>query len=275
MGQAVILMFVAMSMIPAGDLAGKLLTGGHGVAPAFVGWSRFILGTMMILPFLRRIPWALLRDWRIWLRAMFLAGGILSIQTALRTAPMADVFAAFFIGPMFSFALSALLLREPVGPLRIALMGLGFAGVLLVARPGFGGAPGIGWALLAGLFYGAFLTASRWLAHLGTARGLSFTQLLLGAVLLAPIGLPQTPPLTAPVITLTVASAAFSMLGNMLLIVAYTRAPASRMAPLVYFQLIAATGLGWAAFGDLPDTLTWAGLALVIGAGLSSAMLRR
>lgn len=275
MGRAVLIMFLAMSLIPAGDMAGKLLTGQHGVSPVFVAWSRFALGLLVILPFVCAPALALLRDWRVWLRALLLAGGILSIQSALKTEPLANVFAAFFVGPILSYALSALWLREPVTWTRSALMLVGFLGVLLVVRPGLGGSPGLLLALLAGCFYGAFLTASRWLSHLGTPLALSFSQLAIAGLVLTPFGLANLPALDIETAGLTLASAMGSMLGNLLLLVAYARAPATRLAPLVYFQLIAAAGLGWAVFGDLPDLWTWAGLSLVLGAGLVSALLRR
>jgi drug/metabolite transporter (DMT)-like permease len=268
-------MFIAMSMIPAGDMAGKLLSSSHDIAPAFVAWSRFAVGAVFIAPFVPRAAWQLLRDWRIWLRALLLAFGIMSIQTALKTEPLADVFAAFFIGPILSFALSALFLREPAGPLRSLLMLVGFCGVLLVVRPGFGGSSGLGFAVLAGCFYGAYLTTSRWLSHLGTPVELIFSQLVIATLVFLPLGLFHMPAFNAPVVGLTIASAGFSMLGNLLLLFAYSRSASTQLAPLVYFQLIAATGLGWAVFDNLPDMWTWAGLALVMGAGLISATLRR
>ncbi len=273
--RAVLIMSVAMSCVPLGDMAGKLLTAGQGAAPAFVAWSRFALGMLMILPFTPPGAARLLRDWRIWLRALLIAGGILSIQTALRTEPLADVFAAFFIGPIVSYVLSALLLREPVTPLRNACMVLGFLGVLLVVRPGFGGGAGLVFALLAGVFYGCFLTASRWLSHLGPPQALMFTQLVIAGLVLTPLGLANLPPLDAATAGLTLLSATGSLAGNLLLLYAYARAPATVLAPMVYFQLAAATALGWAVFADLPDALTWAGLALVLGSGLASALLRR
>lgn len=273
MKQAIFIMFIAMSMIPAGDTAGKLLTMSHGASPLFVAWSRFVIGTALALPFLRPDTLRLLRDWRIWLRALLLTGGITSIQTALQTVPVADVFAAFFVGPLLSYALSAVLLREAITPLRTALIALGFIGVLLVVRPGFAPDPGIGFALLAGCFYGAFLTASRWLSAVGRPTSLFFTQLALSALFLTPFAYASLPPLTPTVNALAFASAAFSAGGNLLLLYAYARAPASQLAPLVYFQLIAATALGWAVFSDLPDTWTLAGLALIIASGLASALL--
>ena len=64
------------------------------------------------------------------------------------------------------------------------------------------------------------------------------------------------------------------MLGNLFLILALRMAPASRLAPFVYFQLVAATALGWAVFGTLPDGLTLGGLAILLLSGLASLAQR-
>ena len=275
MWKVFVLMFVAMSMIPAGDTAGKLMTQAHGTSPLFVAWSRFVLGSLLTLPLLRPETLRLLTNWRIWLRAALLTGGITCIQTALQSAPLADVFAAFFIGPLFSYLLSVLLLGERVTRTRSALMGLGFLGVMLVVRPSFDMSPGLLWALAAGLFYGAFLTASRWLATIAHPTSLLFTQLFLAAVMMTPFCLDQIPPMTPTLAGLTAISAIFSMGGNFLLLFAYARAEAAVLAPFVYLQLASAVALGWLVFDDLPDAYTWLGLTLIIGAGLASALLSK
>lgn len=274
MQRAVLIMFLAMSLIPAGDSAGKLLSGQHDVAPIFVAWSRFTLGTLLILPFAPRSAWALLGNWRIWVRAAVLAAGISCIQMALRLEDIANVFAAFFVGPLVSYVLAVLFLREPVTLLRSALVFAGFVGVLVVVRPGIGMSTGLLWAMAAGSLYGVFLTMSRWLGSLGTPIGMVVIQLLIASVLLAPFGLAQIPVMTGTIAALTSVSALCSMLGNLLLLYAYGLAPATRLAPLVYFQLIAAVGLGWLIFGDLPDIWTWTGLTIILCAGLASARLR-
>jgi drug/metabolite transporter (DMT)-like permease len=267
-------MFVAMSFIPMGDTAGKLLANRHDVAPFFVAWSRFAIGATIAVCLLRSNPIPLFSDWRVWFRGALLAGGISSILTALSTEPIADVFAAFFVGPFFSYILAGLLLKEPLSWERTALLGLGFIGVLLAVKPGFGMTPGLGFAVLAGLFYGAFLTTSRWLKDVGTPRALLFSQLFIGALLTLPFGLANVPSMTVEVAGLTLASAVFSMAGNLLLLVAYQQAPASALAPFVYFQLVAATVLGWAVFHDLPDAITFLGLGLLLGSGFATLLLK-
>lgn len=275
--RAVLIMFVAMSLIPIGDTAGKLLVTQYGFAPFFLAWSRFALGALMILPFLPKgqFDLRLFLDWRIWLRGLLIVAGISSILTALQTEPLPTVFGAFFVGPILSFFLSAWLLKEPVTRSQTALLLLGFCGVLLVVKPGFGMTAGLGFAVLAGLFYGSFLTASRWLVHTAPPRALLLTHLAIGTLVLAPPGLANIPEFTPVITSLTLLSAFASMAGNLLLVIAYRLAPASSLAPFVYFQLISATILGWAVFSDWPDTLTLAGLALLITTGFGAAALRR
>lgn len=274
MQRAVLIMFIAMSFIPAGDTAGKMLSANLGISPLYVSWSRFLIGGLMLMPFLPKGTWGLLRDWRIWFRASLLAVGLSCIQVALSREPIADVFAAFFIGPLVSYVLAMIFLREPITWQGSALVVLGFVGVLIVVQPGSDVGAGLIWAMAAGICYGAFLTASRWLSHLGTPVGLTFSQLFIAALLLTPLGASNMPTLTGEVIWLTALSALFSMLGNLIMLYAYKIAPATRLAPLVYFQLLAAVILGWVFFDTLPALLTWIGLLIVMGAGIASTRLR-
>ena len=277
MVRAALILILGMSLVPFGDSAGKLLVEGREVSPLFVAWSRFALGALLVLPFLgrRHHRRAYYTDWRLWFRSALIAGGIVCILTALRTEPLPNVFGAFFVGPIVSYILSVLLLGERVTLARSLLVALGFIGVLLVVRPGFGMTSGLAFAALAGLFYGSYLTASRWLREAAPPRALLLTQLVGGAVLTLPFGLLTWPPIDLSTAGLVLWSAAASMGGNLLLILAYGMAPATRLAPFIYFQLVFAAIYGLLIFGDLPDALTLAGLALLIGSGFASLALRR
>lgn len=275
MARTVAIMLLAMSLIPFGDTAGKILVAS-GVSPFFVGWSRFALGALMVLPFLARsLDLRLYRNPKIWLRGALIAGGVACILSALRTEPLANVFGAFFVGPILSYFLSGFLLGERLSTARTVLLLFGFLGVLLVVKPGFGMTPGLAFAVAAGMFYGLFLVASRWVAGVASSPALLLSQLVIAALLLAPLGLATIPEFTAPVAGLVIWSAGGSMLGNLLLVVAFQRAEAGQLAPFVYFQLIAATALGWVFFGDLPDGVALLGLGLLISAGFGSLVLRR
>jgi len=140
----------AMTLIVSGDVAGRMLTSA-GFTPFFVAWARFVIAVVLLFPFLgvTRAELRLLRNPLLILRACLIAGGIACILTALKTESLATVFGGFFVGPIVSFFLSALILKERVTFIRTALLLVSFCGVLLVVKPGFGMSPGLGFALLA------------------------------------------------------------------------------------------------------------------------------
>lgn len=266
------LVFVSVSLVVVGDTAGKLLTGG-GIAPGFVAWSRFAVGALLIWPLtqLSRADLPGFRDWRVLLRAGLIMTGIVSILTALRSEPIANVFGAFFIGPIVSYGLAVVFLGERPARARAALLALGFVGVLLVVQPGAEFRPGMIFALLAGCCYGGYLAMTRLVAGRYRPRFLLFSQLALGAVALAPIGLAGGwPSLSGETSLLILLSALGSAVGNYLLVRANRGAEASLIAPLIYTQLISATLAGIAVFGDWPTALTLVGLGIILASGLAS-----
>ncbi len=272
--QAVFIMVLAMTLIVVGDTAGKLLTAA-GFSPFFIGWSRFLLGALLLAPFMgltcADIPSFF--SWRVILRACFVTGAISCILTALSTEPIANVFGAFFIGPLISYFLSAIILKEQITWRRTALILIGFCGVVLVVKPGFGMTTGMGFAVLAGCFYGCFLVATRWLSGSYRPRFLLISQLITGSILLTPLAIGPIPELDLQLIGLIALSALASGLGNLLFVIVSRTTPASVAAPLVYSQLLAATVLGLLVFGDWPDILSLTGLIVILASGLASFWL--
>jgi drug/metabolite transporter (DMT)-like permease len=45
-------------------------------------------------------------------------------------------------------------------------------------------------------------------------------------------------------------------------------APSATLAPLHYLEIVAAVALGYLVFGDFPNAMTWAGIAVIVGSGL-------
>ena len=266
-----VMVVMAMVLIVSGDAAAKVL-GGQGFDPVFTAWSRFALAAVIIAPFagLQRSDLAQAKDWRLILRAMLIVGGIVCILTALRTEDMATVFGGFFVGPIVAYALSAFLLGERVTLARTILLGLSFIGVLIVVRPGFGMTAGMGFAILAGCFHGSYLVATRWLAGGFRPRFLLLSQLVIGAVVLAPFAVGPLPAITGNAAVLIGISAMGSALGNLLLVLVNRTTPANVIAPLIYSQLVVVTVLGVIIFGDWPDSTTLIGLAVIAIAGASS-----
>ncbi len=261
----------AMTLIVSGDVAGRLLTA-EGFTPFFVAWARFAIAVVVLAPFcaLQRSDFAMVLRPQLILRACLIAFAICCILTALKTEPLATVFGAFFVGPIVSFILSAVLLGEKVTVTRAVLLLIGFGGVLLVVKPGFGMTTGVAWALLAGTLHGGYLVATRWLAGEYRPRFLLFSQLLIGTVVLAPFAVGPVPGITLPFAGLIAISALGSALGNLLLVLANRQAEASVLAPLIYSQIVIATILGLAVFGEWPDPIALAGLVIIIATGAGS-----
>ncbi len=273
MRREILFMFVAMSLIPLGDTAGKLLNNNHDVAAIFVSWSRFTIGALCLLPFIYKDK-AILRlllDKRIIARGLVLVCTISSILQAFTTVPITTGFSILFIAPLVSYLLSVVFLKETITVVRTVLVIGGFLGVLLVAQPSPSMDPNLFFAFLAGVLYGTYLTMSRAFAHLGTPVQLTSTQLILGAIVLCPFGVMAMPTINESVMVLAGISGLSSLGGNLLLILAYGLAPATRLAPFVYFQIIAATSLGALVFGHWPNPMAWCGMVIIIICGVVSA----
>ena len=269
------LVFAAVTFVVIGDTAGKLLTSG-GVDPLIVAWSRFVLAALVLLPFsgLSGNEFVGFTDWRVLIRAGFITCGISCILTALRTEPIANVFGAFFIGPVVSYVLAILFLGEQPSRSRGLLLAFGFVGVMLVVKPGFGTSLGMLYALAAGGCYGAYLTMTRAVAGSYRPGFLLISQLLVGSILLTPLGVSaELPSFDMQVIGLILLSAFGSALGNYLLVVSNQWAEASLISPLVYSQLISASVLGVLIFGDWPDAYTLLGLLMIALSGVGSLIM--
>ncbi|UWR00883.1 DMT family transporter [Rhodobacteraceae bacterium S2214] len=260
-----------MILIVGGDVAGRMLTSA-GFSQFFVAWARFALAAVVLAPVvgLQKGEMRLLLKPALMFRACLIAGGIASILTALKTEQLATVFGGFFVGPIISYALSAIFLKENVTIPRTVLLLVSFGGVLLVVKPGFGMTPGLGFALLAGVFHGSYLVATRWLAGSYRPRFLLFSQLVIGSIVLAPLAIAPLPSMTVPFVGFITISAMGSAIGNLLLVHANRAAEASVIAPLIYSQIIIATVFGFLFFGEWPDSIALLGLAVIITAGAGS-----
>jgi len=270
-----LMVFSAVTFVVLGDAAGKTLTSG-GVNPLTVAWSRFLIAAVLILPFsgIRLSELRAFTDWRVILRGVLITGGISSMLTALKTEPIANVFGAFFIGPVVSYLLAIVFLGERSSWLRTVLLVIGFVGVMLVVKPGFGVSVGIGFALLGGVFYGGYLAITKLVVSSYRPRFLLLSQLIVGSCILTPVGISNgIPELSLVTSLLFLASACASAAGNYLLVISNRIADASLIAPLVYSQLISATVVGVLIFNDWPDLYSLLGLSLIVLSGFGSIVI--
>lgn len=203
-------------------------------------------------------------------RSAMLLGSTIMNFLAFRYLQLDQALAILFSTPFLVAILAGPFLGEWIGWRRWLAILLGFAGVLLVTRPGAGG---IHWAALYSLgsavFYALYIVATRILSKSDTSDTTLFYSNLVGAVAMLPV-LPfvwQTPE-NPWIVFLMVAFGAFGSFGHYLLIVAHRLAPASVLAPFIYTQLVWATAFGYFVFGDVPSRWTIAGASIVIASGL-------
>ena len=207
---------------------------------------------------------------------------------ALAALPLATTVALYFTAPLFITALSILFLGERVtGGRWIALLA-GFAGTLVMLRPG---SALFDWAALlpvtAGLFYGAAMVMTRVIGVRDTAAAMAFYSnivFLSGALILSLIfgggGFDGTAhesieflmrgwawPALGDLL-LMMACGLVAAIGLTLLTQAYRMAEATLVAPFEYTALFWGVLWGWIMWGDWPDAIAWLGIAILIGAGL-------
>ncbi len=275
--KAVSLMTAGMVFVPLGDSFAKLAVESTSYSSFAVAWARFVLGMLIVLPLAAFLGSFKDLTWRYViaqvLRGSLLAGTIVCIITAVGKAPLADAYGAFFVGPAVATLLARFVLGETVRRYQWWALIVGFVGVVLVLKPSAVVAPGQLWALGAGCFYGAYLTATRWASSVGPPLAQLAGQLCVGTILLAPFGYGElmSSELQSPAYLF--GSGFCSALGNLLAISAFGFARAATLTPLVYFQLIAVTVLGYFVFRDFPDAVAGAGLLIILLAGASPLYL--
>jgi S-adenosylmethionine uptake transporter len=272
------LMAVAMLLVPGLDAIAKTLTAT--LAPAQIAWGRFLFQTLAILPVLW-LSGRTIRTSRPLLhaaRGLLLAGALLLIIWAFQYLPLANAIAIFFVEPLILTLLSAAFLGERIGPRRLSAVAVGLIGALIVIRPNWAV---FGWTAIlplgAAVCFAGYLALTR---HSGDVEHPLAMQLWAGAA--ATIGLtgvigvgdgtgigPIDPVLPAAgEWALLVGLGAFSATTHVMLAFAFRFAEAGILAPFQYLEIISATLLGLLLFGDFPDAMTWAGTALIVGAGL-------
>ena len=194
---------------------------------------------------------------------------------SLKYMPVAEFTAIVMITPLVITLLAATALKEKVSPLRWLLVVGGFAGTLVIIRPG---GESFTWAMLLpiGLIgsnaWFQVLTSklaktedpftmhfySGWVGTLIASLALPFVwasldawQLWLGLVMMGVLG----------------------TVGHFMLILAYARTPAATLTPFLYGQIGFAMLAGWLAFSHVPDRWSLAGIALVTVCGAAGAWL--
>lgn len=262
------LMLGAMAVLPFLDVVAKTL-GQQGMPILQIVWARMAFGAFLTLPFTLHHGGAKAirpdRPAYHTLRAALLIAATFLFFSALKYLPIADALAIFFVQPLILTAISPFVLNEKVGPRRWAAVAVGFAGTLIIIRPGFTELnPGTLLALGAGACLAVYFAMTRRISGSAPAMVTTFHTSLMGTLLIAlPVLLLWEPP-TPGQWALLFLIGLIATTGHYLIVRAYDHAEASLLAPLAYTEMIMATAAGWWFFGDFPDGWTFLGTAILI-----------
>jgi drug/metabolite transporter (DMT)-like permease len=176
----------------------------------------------------------------------------------------------FFLVPILVALLSAPLLGEKLDGRRWAAIVAGFAGVLVVVRPGSEAFhPAILLSLANAVLYAFFNMMTRKLAAYDPPETIQFLPALVASLVLAPFALAawQSPAGWSEWLLLCLMGI-FGGTGHYLLAMAHRYAPASTLAPFLYQQILYMALFGYLVFGNVPEKETWIGAAIVVASGL-------
>lgn len=269
----------AFLLLPFGDAIGKfLVTQDMGVVQ--VTWGRWFFHSLLLTPLVLirygktalRVPNPALQ----FSRAAALAMATVFFFWSLRHIPLANATAVLFVAPLLVVALSALFLGEKVGPRRWGAVAAGLAGVLLIVRPGAGGDDagngilqlGSALALGAAICFALYMVLTRRAAGRAPPLVALWWMGIVGMVLTSAVALPNWQPPTSEQWGLMAGIGLVMLTGHLMVFWAADRIEASALAVTPYLEMVTSTVLGYLIFGDFPEMLTWAGCAIVIGAGL-------
>jgi drug/metabolite transporter (DMT)-like permease len=274
--KGVVLVLAATFLFAWGDTLGKHLSMLY--AATLVLSARYLINLVLVLvtmwPRHRSAVWATHRTGLVLLRGLFLATATMTMLLALRVMPVAETVAIIYITPVLLMLASGPILHEKVSTLGWVCAGLGFAGVLLIARPGSGlDTWGVILCLLNALLGTGYHLLTRILTRTETTMALLFHTALIGSILsiglTLALGVPAWP--TGSDAGLILIYATCATVGHLLFTSAYREAPASTLAPVNYMHIAFATLLGWLVFQHLPDALGFTGMGLIAVAGLLAA----
>lgn len=265
------LMCLAVMSFALTDTTAKWLSAHINVL--IVVWARYVIHFALSLLVFN--PWTvpgLMRTKRPVLQivrsALLFATTALNF-TALQFLQLDQTVSIMFSIPFFVALFAGPLLGERVGLERWLAIIVGFAGILLVVRPGAGGIhPAAILSLVAAATYALYSITTRMLARTDASKTTLFYTALVGSVVASiPLPFVWETPRDPAVIGAMLGLGAVAGAGHFVLILAHARAPAATLAPYIYTQILSMIALGWMVFGQVPSLWTLAGAAIVIASG--------
>ena len=281
--RAMMIMVAAMLFAPVMDAIAKSLATQSDVSPATVTFGRFVVQTIFLSLFVA-IAWSkgamqYVFSWVNILRGMIMGLAAMLFFTAIKYMPLADAIAVFFVEPLIVMLMSSVFLGEKVGWRRVTAAVIGFGGAIIVIRPSYElfGAVSL-LPLCTAFLFSIYLILTRISGSNQEPLVMQFYAgiggvLLCGAVLAVgtPLGSEDfglSLPTTSQAWSLLLGIGLFAVASHLLIVIAFTMAPASILAPFQYVEIVSATILGYVIFNDFPASVQWLGIMIIIGSGV-------
>lgn len=269
--RGILLMLTAILLFGGMDTIVKILTQDYPVTQ--VVWARFAFhAVIFLLVFSGARPVTLFATRRPFLqaaRSILLMTATMFFFTALHYLPLADAISIGFVSPLLVTSFAIPILGEKVGLRRWMAILVGFAGMLIIIRPGMGV---MHWAAVLPLgmatCFAMYQILTRIAGRSEDARTSQLWSPVAGLLVMSAIMPFVWVPPTVGGWALMAAVGLCGGVGHFLLIKAYEVAPASILSPFVYSQLIYMTIAGYVIFGDFPDGYTLTGGLILIASGL-------
>jgi drug/metabolite transporter (DMT)-like permease len=266
------LMCGAVALFACLDTTAKYLN--TQMDPMQITWARYTSALVLTLIVSNPLTHTgLLRTKRLNLqitRSVLLAASSALNFVALRWLQLDEALSIVFTFPFIVAIASGPMLGEWIGWRRWSAICVGFGGVLLITRPGFGGMhPAALISFAATVCYGLYAVITRIVSRVDSNQTSLFYANFVGALVMLPvIPFVWTTPENWAIALMLVGTGVLGSAGHFLLISGHRIAPAAVLSPFVYTQLIWVVILGYLVFDHVPNGWTMAGATIVICSGL-------
>jgi drug/metabolite transporter (DMT)-like permease len=203
------------------------------------------------------------------LRGFLLLGSTAFSYLAVREFPLTQVYVINFSSPIIVTVFAIIILKEHVGLGRILAILSGFLGVIVAIEPGrMFVEPALIYPILMAVCFAFYQITTRHFGNQDSALTSLLYTAAAGGVVSTFLILFVWQPIAYTHIAYFLALGLLGATSHFLLIMALRFAPAAQVSPFLYSQILWATVSGYLFFGDLPDSSSFVGAALVVGAGL-------
>lgn len=270
--RAILAILLSVACFSVLNAVSKTLTEHYPVGQVI--WARYLFAFLFMMAlFLPRSGLALFRWHNVGsqvVRGLLLFFSSFLYFHGLVYLPLATAASISLTSPLIVTALSSRFLGEPVGMARWIAVGVGFAGALIVVRPGHANFEWPSLLIVGSTLSSAFYQLySRRYGQAERPDASATMATIVGTVVAAPM-LPfeWTTPAFGWDWVLFVALGVLAGVGHYFVTIAYSQAPAATIAPFNYMQLLGAAILGYLLFDSIPDFWTWVGTAVIVSSGL-------